>query len=285
VTPLRLALFGLALAASPSPPPAPLVRYEVVESSHAMTPRGERDSALAGTVTVAGERARWDLVAGTFPRSRATAALADRSGFTLFDMKDGIAAAATREDFESLFQPKASEPPSAAPAIRDIVASVRAEGAGGRFEGMPTERWRVELKWTLLVTLPGGIRSVRHATVGTIDTVDVPEARSVFDDLSRLFTSRGEAREAIEAELRKVAGLPVFVSLESTAEPRVEAVASTAAPGTAERPPTTTTSVKRSVSQLVRARLRPQDETLFEVPQGFKARGLERLILEGPSLP
>jgi hypothetical protein len=150
---------------------------------------------------------------------------------------------------------------------------------------MPTARWRVELKWTLVVMLPGGISSVRHTTRGTIETAEVSEARSPFDDLSRLFAARGEAREALEAELGKVAGLPVAVFLESTAESSGQAVASAAAAGTAERPFTTTTTVKRVVSKLVRVRLRPQDEVLFTVPSGFKSRGLERLLLDGPGLP
>jgi hypothetical protein len=283
-----LALLSLALALSPSPPPVPLVRYEMVESLHAMTPRGERDSAVKGTVTVAGDRARWDLAAGTFPRSHVTGALVARGRFTLLDIKEGVSADATRDDFDSLFLPKAGEPAAAAPVVRDLVAIVRTDGAGRTFEGLPTTRWRVEVKWTLSVSLPGTVNTIRHTTRGTIETADVPEARSPFDAMARLFTARGEAREALLSELGKVTGFPVFVALDSTAEPSTEVLSSGSAPG-ADRPAasattTTTTTVKRVVSKLTRGKLRPEDEAVFAVPPGFKSRGLERLLLEEPSL-
>jgi hypothetical protein len=280
-----LAVLSLALAASPSPPPVPLVTYEIVESRHAMTPRGERDSAIKGTVTVAGERARWDLQAGVFPRSRATAALIGRGGYTLLDSREGVSADATREDFEALFVPKAGEPAAAPPVVRDLALSVRPDGAGRTFEGMPTMRWRVELKWTLAVALPGVVSSVRHTTRGTIETADVPDARSPFDGLLRLFVARGEAREALLSELGKISGLPVLVSLESTSEPSAEML-SGAAGAASERPAAaTTTTVKRVVSKLTRGNLRPEDEAVFASPPGYKSRGLERLLVEGPSLP
>lgn len=285
---LALALLGGAAPqapATPTPLPARLVRYEIVESRHSLTPRGERDEALAGTVLVAGDRARWDLTSGVFPRSRATAALVHRDGLTLLDTKEGIAAEAGRGDFEALFVPKAAESPAASPVVRDLSVSVRSDGAGRTFEGMPTARWSVELRWSLVVTLPGGVNAIRHTTRGTIETVDLPEALSFFDGLSRLFAARGEAREALEAELRKVAGLPVAVSLSSEAEASGEPVAPAAAAGALERPFRTTTTIRRAVSKLERGRLRPEDEVRFTVPPGFKSRGLERLLQDGPGLP
>lgn len=255
----------------------------MVESLHAMTPRGERASAIKGTVTVAGDRARWDLEAGTFPRSRVTAALAVRGGFALLDTKDGVSAEATRADFDALFLPKAGEAAAAVPVVRDVLASVRRDGSGRIFEGMPTARWHVELKWTLAVSLPGSVNTIRHATRGTIETADVPEARSPFDSVSRLFSARDDARERLLSELGKVAGFPVFVTLDSVAEPSTETLSSGPAPGTDRPAPVaTTTTIKRVVSKLTRGKLRPEDEAAFDVPPGFKSRGLERLLLDGP---
>src|SRR5262249_23706701 len=107
----RVLLFAVALGllspGASSAPRTPLVRYELVEARHALTPRGESDAALAGAIAVAGERARWELNAGAFPRSSATAVVSDRGGLTFLDTRQGVAAAATRQDFDALFAPKA----------------------------------------------------------------------------------------------------------------------------------------------------------------------------------
>lgn len=257
----------------------PLLRYDVRESVSATTPRGSDDRALVGRTTVAGENVLWELTAGTFPRSSAQAALVDRGAVTLLNRKEGVYAAASREDFDALFVPRTGDETGASFTPRDVAVSVEPEGEGRPFLDSPTHRWRVEAKWRLAVQAPGRAGSVESELSGTI--VAAPElagARTPFDDPLRLVPVRGTVREALARELSKVKGLPVTVSLTLTTEARSERLG--AAPGPpdgAARTPRTQTRILRELSNPQRRPAREADGALFVVPPEFHSRALERL--------
>ncbi|MGE5345358.1 MAG: hypothetical protein ACM3JH_05330 [Acidithiobacillales bacterium] len=277
---LVLAAVGLSGA------PPTLVRYDVVEAIRALTPAGPRDRAVAGTVTAMGGKARWDLTASRFPDVRARSALWGGGGLVLLDPDASVATPVSAEEFGELFQ----APPGAAglstAGVRDLSASVARDGKGAPFEGIPTERWAVRCSWTLVSAQPGRLVRVKHEVLGKIETIEDPSlSPTPFDDLLRLFRARGEAREALEAQLRKLKGLPVRVRLDETSEALAEAVGAAgggAAPGSPVRATSTTT---RTVSNLRRRPAAEGDASLFTVPESYRSVPLERVKTGSPRLP
>jgi hypothetical protein len=285
-TALLLVLAGTAGGPLLAAPPPLLVRYSVSESVHAVTPRGERDQALKGTVSVAGARALWRVTAGTFPRSVAAAALAEEGGITLLDPKEKQAARVREDEFAALFD---AVPQAAAggATYRDVEASVVRDGAGRPFQDRPTSLYHVSFKYTLSLILPGRVTRVTSVTAGTIETLELPDAGSPFDDLLRLFSARGEARPPLKRELDKVSGLPVRVRVESVAETSFELTGPPAAPSAEHpaRPLKTTTRTERTLSELVTAPFAAADSALFVVPEDYRTRGIERLVTLGNAFP
>jgi hypothetical protein len=266
--------------------PARLVEYLVTEKVRSVTPHGPTSSALLGTIAVSGERARWELTAGTFPHSSASIALADRGTVTLLDPLEKISAVTSVAEFDSLLRGISSgESGGTNSSIRDVELSVKPDGVGRLFQGAPTRRFSIDLRWVLAVQSPGRFANVRSAMKGIIETApEFEDAHSPFDDLARLLPLRGEALDALTPELHRVSGFPVFVSLEMTSEMQSEPVGPNVAEGMRQTPRTTTT-VTRSVSRLQRRKREPTDGTRFEVPAEFRLRGLERLRRSVPALP
>lgn len=279
--PLLLLVAGLAAAAGP---PGTLVRYEVVEATRATTPAGPRETALAGTVSAAFGKARWDLSASRLPGVAARSALADAGALVLLDPESKSAAYVTREEFAGLFQAPAGPEGMAAADLRDLRATVAREGSGTPFEGMATIRWAVSCSFTLVSALPGRVVRVKHELSGTIDAVDeLAFARTPFDDLLRLFRVRGAAREALAAGLSSVTGLPVRVRLDAASEATGEAVGAGDAP--ALQPLKSSTTTTRTLSALVRRPAADADAPLFTVPDSYRSIPLERLRTGGSPLP
>jgi hypothetical protein len=276
-------LLAAALAASPAGDPTdaalpPLVTYELVESVRSLTPAGERTSSSGGTVAVRGARARWDLAHGTFPRSSASSVVADAGGVTLLDRQEKVAARGSAADFRALFSGRPSDPGAAAPAVRDVSVALRPDGKGRAFQDFPTSRFRLEAEWTVVLSAPGRVTRVKTAASGVVETADLPEALSPLDSLARLLPARGEAREALDAELAKLTGLPVFaeITLTSTSSTEMPGM-----PSGTEPPPkpasARSTATRRVRNLAVRAGIRG-DEALVSVPEDFRTRGLERLV-------
>ncbi|MFI5120900.1 MAG: hypothetical protein ACHQM4_10820 [Thermoanaerobaculia bacterium] len=279
------ALLAAALVAASAevPPNAPLpalVTYELVESTRSVTPAGVRAVSTGGTVAVRGSRARWDLTHGTFPRSSASSVIAGTDGVTLLDRQEKLAASASAADFVALFSGRPSDPGAAAPAVRDVSVALRPDGKGRAFQDRPTSRFRLVAAWTVVLASPGRITRVKTEVAGVVETADLPEALSPLDSLARLLPARGEAREALEAELARVTGLPVF------AEVTVTATSSTEMPGThsGTQPPPRPVSARSTAARRVRnLMVRPGvrgDERLVSVPEDFRTRGLDRLVRE-----
>jgi hypothetical protein len=284
------AILALAFVAAPAPPREALVTYTVVQSVRATTPRGSREKALAGTVSVAGKRGRWELTASTFPGTRATVALADAEGVTLVDTGQKLAATATWDEFRRLFQPASEEAGPASAALAASEASVTPEGPGPVRDGIPTSRYRIAFSWTLKLAQPGRLATVSYTARGTVDAADgFRGARSGFDDLLPLFVARGEAREKLAAELGKIGGLPLSVAIETDSEVRTEPVAAPgggpAAPGPLPAPLRTTGSASRTVSALARRGEAPADAALFVLPEDVRTRSLDWLLTPRASLP
>ncbi len=272
-----------APAAGPSPAPAPLATYDVSESRRVRTPAGERVRGTQGAVAVQGERARWTLPNGTFPRSSATAALADGTALTLVDGKERIAASATADDFASLFRGRPGPEGATTAAIRDVSASLEPAGAGPAFDGRPTVRWSLKAAWTLVVMTPGRVARVTTKVDGTIDALDEPAARSVFDGLSRLLPARGEAAEALDGALAKLAGLPVSAAFEVVSTATSEAAGMPAGAEPPRPPVETRQTVTRRVSNLVVRPGKAADASLFALPEDVHHRALDRIVpAEGP---
>lgn len=283
-----LAAFAFAAPAPEVTPAAPalppVVTYELLEAWRSVTPAGEKAVSAGGTVAVRGPLARWDLTQGTFPRSSASSVVAGGGNVTLLDRREKLAAEATPADFVALFQGRASDPGAAAPAVRDVSVAVRPDGAGRPFEGRPTSRFRLQAAWTVVLSSPGRIARVKNEVSGILEVADLPEARSPFDSCDRLLPARGAAREALEAELEKAEGLAVFVELLVTSTSSAE---TPGAPRGTEPPPkplTTRSTVTRRVSKLAVREGAAGDEALVAVPDGFRARGLDRLLL-GHEMP
>jgi hypothetical protein len=274
IVPLLLALSG------------PLVTYEVRESVTAVTPRGEQAQALVGRIAVAGDRALWELTTGTFPRSTAQAALADRGGITLLDRKLGTYASASRDEFDALFVPRTAVEMGASFTPRDVAALVEPLGSGSAFGEAATRRWRVTASWTLDVKTPGRAGEVKTTLSGTIVAApDLAEAKAPFDDLLRLLPARGDVRDALERELARIAGLPVKVDLELVSEAHVEQIGSGGeARDRTRKPPRTVTRIRRDLSAPVRRAARDEDAPLFAVPSSFHAKALE-VLAPAPALP
>ena len=282
--PVGLALLAAALAASlaEAPPNAalpPFVTYELVESTRSVTPAGERTVSALGAVAVRGGDARWNLTHGVFPRSSATGVVAGRDGLTLLDGEQKVAARATASDFADLFQGRPSDPGSAAPAVRDVSALLRKEGAGRPFQDRPTSRFRLEAAWTVVLSSPGRITRVKTEAAGIVESVEMIEAQSPLDALLRLFPARGAAREALDAELAKVTGLPVFaeISVTTTSSTEVPGIPSGTEPP--PKPLTAHSTVTRRVRDLAARPGRKGDEALVAIPEDFRARGLDRLLV------
>lgn len=271
---------GPATAAAPVRPV--LASYDVTESSRTITPAGERNRAWAGTVRVAGGRARWDLAHGTFPRSSAAAAIADGPVVTLLDPKERLSASATADDFTALFKGRPATEGPAAGSVTDVSVRLQPEGSGRSFEGRKTARFALEASWTLVVSTPGRVNRVAVEVKGTIETLDEPGARSPFDDLARLLPARGAAAEALDAELARLPGLPVSVLLDVVSKASAEMPGM---PSGTEPPPRRTEAretIVRRVSNLAVRKGAPSDDALFAIPDDFHTRGLDRIVPESP---
>jgi hypothetical protein len=276
-------LFAILLAvAGLSGPPPTLVRYEVEEAIRALTPAGPRNRAVAGTVTAMGDKARWDLRASHFPGVGARSALWGGGALVLLDPETLVSTSVTPEEFEGLFQPPPGPAGLSSDRIRDLSASVERDGNGASFEGTPTERWTVRCAWTLVSAQPGRLVRVKNDVSGRIETIEgAALAPTPFDDLLRLFRARGEVREALEAQLRKLRGLPVRVRLEAVSEALAEGVG--ASRGDAQGSPVRATSTTtRTVSSLQRRPAAEGDASLFSVPESYHSVPLERVVTGGP---
>jgi hypothetical protein len=288
--PAGLALLVAALAAplTDGTPEAttfpPLVRYELLESSRSVTPAGERTESAGGTVAVRGAVARWDLTHGTFPRSSASSVVTGADGVTLLDRKEKVAALATPADFAALFQGRPSDPGAAAASVRDVSVALRPDGTGRPFQDRPTSRFRLEAAWTVVLATPGRITRVKTEVVGIVEAADLPEALSPLDSFGRLLPARGSAREALEAELGKAAGFPVFVEITITSTSSAEAPGIPSGTEPPPKPVTARSSVTRSVRNLTVRSGAKGDEALVGVPDDFHTRGLDRVLL-GRQMP
>lgn len=289
--PAACALLAAALLAAPAADAAPageapprFVTYELVESWKNVTPAGERTVSAGGIVAVRGRGARWDLAHGAFPRSTASSAIVSGGDVTLLDRQNKVAAGATPADFASLFQGRPSEPGAASHAVRNVKVAVRPDGGGRPFEGRETKRFRLEAAWSLVLSAPGRITRVKTEVSGTVEAAALPEARSAFDAVDRLLPARGPAREALETELAKVDGLPVFVEILVTSTSSVEAPGIPSGSEPPPKPLTARSTVTRRVKNLAVREGREGDEALVSVPDDFHTRSLDRLLV-GREIP
>ena len=282
--PAGLALLAAALASAPAEAPQnalpPLVTYELVESTRSVTPAGEREISTGGTVAVRGSRARWDLTHGTFPRSSASSVVAGADGVTLLDRQEKLAASASEADFVALFLGRPADPGATAPAVREVTVAIRPDGEGRAFQDRPTSRFRLEAAWTVVLSAPGLITRVKNEAAGVVESVDLPEALSPLDSLTRLLRVRGEAREAFEAELAKVTGLPVFAEITVTSTSSTEVPGMSSGAGAPPRPVSTRSMATRRVRNLVVRPGKGGDALLVSVPEDFRTRGLDRIVRE-----
>lgn len=279
---ILLTLLALLLPADTPKPPAEIIVYQVTETVRARTPAGERETALVGTMSMAGDKARWEISAGTFPHLTASVALSDEGRVSLLDRREKIVAETTPAEFQTLLAGKgASDSGPASFATRAVSASVSGEGAGKAFQSLRTERFRVKVGWTLAVSIPGRVGQVKSEISGTIETLspDVDGPRSSFDDLTRLFAAPAAVMETLEPELAKIRGLPVSVALEMTSEMTGEPVAMPGGGlGGPESPLRSTRVIKRVVSGLTWRPFAAPDRELFAVPEDYRSRGLDRLV-------
>jgi len=281
---VALALLVAAVASLSGPPPT-LVRYELLESTRVLTPAGSREVALKGTVVTAGGKARWETPGTHLPGVTARASLYDGANLFLLDPEASVVSPVTREEFDGLFQPPAGARGMATAATKDLVASVTGEGSGKLPDGSATSRWSVSCAYTIVSTQPGRVVRMRHEVRGTVESLEREGlAPTPFDDLLRLFRVRGEAREALELELKKVTGLPVRVRLEASSEAVVEAAGAEAGAG-ARRPAKSTTTTTRTVTILERRATTKEDAALFSVPDAYRTVPFERLRSGGSPRP
>jgi hypothetical protein len=278
---LVLAAAFLTGAAPAAPPERPiLASYDVVESTRTVTPAGERTSGTAGSVKVAGGRARWELAHGSFPRSSASVAISDGALVTLLDPKERIAASATGDDFTALFRGRPATEGSAAATLRDISVHLASDGKGRVLEGRPTSKYLLEARWTLVLTTTGRIARVTTEIKGVIETVDEPAARSPFDGLGRLVPARAESAEALDAELAKLPGLPVSAALDVTSKVVSEQAGMPSGTEPPPKPAEARQSITRRLSNLVVRKGVASDDALFAIPADFHSRGLDRIAPE-----
>lgn len=276
-------LAGLLLAAALGAPPATLVRYEVVETTRALTPSGPRVRALAGTVSALGGKARFELSGGRFPGVAARSAIAEGGALVLLDPEASLATPVSREEFDALFQPAPGPEGLATSELKDVLASAVRSGDGTPFDGRPTARWKVSVSFVLVTAQSGRVVRLKHESSGVVETAE-PDDGSVptpFDDLMRLFRVRGAARSALQAELLKVTGLPVRVRLEASTEAFSEGVGPGAAAGAAP-PVRATWTTTRTVSAHERRKAKEADAAAFAVPESYRYQPLERARTEGP---
>lgn len=282
---------ALAIALrAPGAPPAPageLVGYTLSETFRSATPRGEIAGGAEGRVTVLAGRAIWQLESGRFPRSAASAVLAEAGTVTLMDRAEKIYSEAPWAEFDRLFRdPSAPDSGLSAAAVRDLTVSLRPAGAGAAFDGRPSARHTLELKYALVVSTPGRSATITHEVRAAIATVSgLDAARSPLDDLSRLFRLRGAAREAVEAELSHLEGWPVSVRIESAAVWTSEPVGGAKDPSaTQPLPVKSSATVTREVSALVRRSATAADAGLLRIPEEFRSRPFERMVRAAPGL-
>jgi len=276
---------GLVLAAAlltgAAPAAAPerldLASYDVIESTRSVTPAGERTSGTAGSVRVAGGRARWELPHGSFPRSSASVAISDGALVTLLDPKERLAASATADDFTALFRGRPATEGSAAASLRDVSVRLAPDGRGRSFEGRPTSKYLLEARWTLVLNTTGRIARVTTEIKGVIETVDEPAARSPFDGLGRLVPARAEAAEALDAELAKLPGLPVSAALDVTSKVVSEQAGMPSGTEPPPRPAEARQTITRRLTNLVVRKGTASDDALFAIPADFHSRGLDRI--------
>ncbi|MEO8055596.1 MAG: hypothetical protein ABI768_10590 [Acidobacteriota bacterium] len=268
-------LTGAAPAAAPERPV--LASYDVVESTRAVTPAGERTSGTAGSVKVAGGRARWELPHGSFPRSSASVAISDGALVTLLDPKERLAASATADDFTALFRGRPATEGSAAATLRDVSVRLAPDGKGRVLEGRPTSKYLLEARWTLVLTTTGRIARVTTEIKGVIETVDEPAARSPFDGFSRLVPARAEAAEALDAELAKLSGVPVSAALDVTSKVVSEQAGMPSGTEPPPRPAEARQTITRRLTNLVVRKGAASDDALFAIPADFHSRGLDRI--------
>ncbi len=282
-------LAGLVLAATLAPGAAPaasvrpvVASYDVVESTRTVTPAGERNGGVTGSVRVAGPRARWDLPNGTFPRSSASVAIADGPLVTLLDPKERLAASATPDDFASLFRGRPAADGSAAASVQDVSVHLAPDGAGRLFEGRPTSKFRLEARWTVVFTMTGRVARVTTEVAGTIETLDEPAARSPFDAPGRMLAARGDALEAVDAELAKLPGLPVYTVFDVVSKVTSEQPGMPSGTEPPRRPAESHQTITRRISNLSMRPGAVSDAGLFEIPDGFHSRGLDRIVPGDP---
>lgn len=280
---LVLAVALLTGAAHAAPPERPvLASYDVAESTRTVTPAGERTRGTAGSVKVAGGRARWEVPHGSFPRSSASVAISDGALVTLLDPKERIAASATGDDFKALYRGRPATEGSAAATLRDVSVRLAADGKGRLFEGHPTSKYLLEARWTLVLTTTGRVARVTTEIKGVIETLDEPAARSPFDDLARLVPARAEAAEALDAELAKLPGLPVSAALDVTSRVVSEQAGMPSGTEPPLKPAEARQTIMRRISNLVMRKGAAADDALFAIPADFHSRGLDRIVPEAP---
>jgi hypothetical protein len=274
---------ALAPGAAPAAPVRPVVAaYDVVESTRTVTPAGERNAGVTGSVHVAGPRARWDLPHGTFPRSSASVAIADGPLVTLLDSKERLAASATPDDFASLFRGRAAADGSAAASVQDVSVHLAPDGAGRLFEGRPTSKFRLTARWTVVFSMTGRVARIATEVAGTIETLDEPAARSSFDAPGRMLPARGDAAEALDAELAKLPGLPVYTVFDVASKVTSEQPGMPSGTEPPRRPAESHQTITRRISNLSMRPGAASDDGLFEIPDGFHSRGLDRIVPEDP---
>jgi hypothetical protein len=282
---LLASLFASLAAAPSAEAPAAagslplLVTYELEEAARSVTPAGERTVSAGGTVVIRGGYARWELTHGTFPRSSATSVVAGRDGLVLLDREAKVSARASPSDFADLFLGRPFDPGSASSAVKDVSAVLRRDGAGRPFQESPTSRFRLEAAWTVVLSTPGRITRVKTEVTGIVESVEMIEAQSPLDALLRLLPARGAAREALDAELSKVTGLPVFVEIAVTATSSAEAPGIPSGTEPPPRPVTAHSTVTRRVRGLATRPGVRGDEARVAVPGDFRERPLDRLLV------
>ncbi len=276
-------LSALVLAAALAAPDATIVRYDVEETTRALTPAGPRNRALTGTIRALGGKALWELSGARFPGVAARAAIAERGTILLLDPDASAYTPASSEEFDSLFVTAPGPDGVATAEMKDVAASVDSLGGGTPFEGRPTTRFRISVSFVLVSTQAGRVVRLKHEAGGIIETVAWEDAAvpTLFDGVMRLFRVRGEAREALVAELSKVTGLPVRIRLEASSEAISETVGPGGVPGAAPPVRSTWTST-RTLSRLERRKATDADRSAFVVPESYHVRPLDQGRMEGP---
>ncbi|MFN7988082.1 MAG: hypothetical protein U0529_11455 [Thermoanaerobaculia bacterium] len=280
---LAVALASPLAAGPPAAPPAPrrVARYDLAESRKSVSPAGERASAVAGHVVVLGGTARWDLVGGTFPRTKADAVVLGERGGWLVDRKGPTAARAGLDELGALFVPPAAGDPGPFQSrVDDVVVPPAELSKGPAFEGRPSTRLRLTASWSLVTSMPGRVGRARCRLTALVDAVEegAAEARSPLDDLGRLLGVPEKVREAIAPELARVRGLPVGVVVETEAELAVDGPGMAPPAAEGRSPLRTRTEATRTVSSLVTGPEGEGDAALFPLTEETRVVGIERLV-------